>query len=152
METGVCIRKAGEQDAQSVHKLICELENTNFEPERFKQFYLTNVRDQRNIYLVATVNGNVCGFISCHSQLLLHHMGIVYEIQEMYVCEEQRGKGLGVGLMKHLEKELKLRDCELLEVSSNRLRDSAHEFYTNRGFNRTHYKFTRNFEPVYGHR
>ncbi|MBL7838393.1 MAG: GNAT family N-acetyltransferase [Bacteroidetes bacterium] len=152
METGVCIRKAGEQDAHAVYRLICELENTNFEFELFKQFYTINVKDHKNIYLVASVNGQVCGFISCHSQLLLHHMDIVYEIQEMYVCEEQRGKGLGIGLMKHLEKELKLRQCRHLEVSSNKLRDQAHEFYTSRGFNRTHYKFTRSFDFMHEYR
>ncbi len=152
METGVCIRKAGEQDAHAVYRMICELENAHFDADLFNQFYLTNVKDPKNIYLVASVNGNVCGFVSCHSQLLLHHMSIVYEIQEMYVCEEQRGKGLGVGLMRHLEKELRLRKCQHLEVSSNKLRDQAHEFYTSRGFNRTHYKFTRSFDFVHDFR
>lgn len=143
METGICIRKAGEQDVNFVHALICKLVDTQFDLELFKQFYLSNLRDQKNIYLVSTVNGKVCGFISCHSQLLLHHMSIVYEIQEMYVCDEERGKGLGVGLLKHLEKEIKLRKGKFLEVSSNFKRDNAHEFYLKRGFDKTHFKFTR---------
>ncbi|MCC6817272.1 MAG: GNAT family N-acetyltransferase [Bacteroidia bacterium] len=150
METGICIRKASEHDVMSVYSLICQLENTQFDEELFKQFYLMNMRDHKNIYLVASVNGKVCGFISCHSQLLLHHLNIVYEIQEMYVCEEQRGKGLGVGLIKHLEKELKLRKCQFLEVSSNVVRGNAHDFYLKRGFDQTHLKFTRSFSFAEG--
>lgn len=149
METGISIRKAGDQDVKDVHRLICELENVEFDQELFRQFYSTNIKEPRNIYLVAIENGKVCGFVSCHSQLLLHHLSIVYEIQEMIVDVAHRGKGLGLGLMKHLEKELKIRKCRLLEVSSNKLRDKAHEFYQNAGFNRTHYKFTKTFEEIH---
>ena len=148
METGICIRKAQEQDASAVHRLVCILEEVEFDKAKFETFYLANIKDPRNIYLVASVNGKVAAFISCHGQLLLHHLDIVYEIQEMIVEKALRGLGLGIGLMRHLEKELRLRNGQLLEVCSNKLRDQAHEFYQNAGFNRTHYKFTKSYETV----
>jgi len=148
METGICIRKAQEQDASAVHRLICMLEELEFDKAKFETFYLANLKDPRNIYLVASVNGKVAAFISCHGQLLLHHLDIVYEIQEMIVEKALRGLGLGIGLMRHLEKELRLRNCQLLEVCSSKLRDQAHEFYQNTGFNRTHYKFTKSYETL----
>lgn len=148
METGICIRKAQEQDASAVHRLIGILEETTFDQSLFETYFVSNIKDPRNIYLVATINGKVGAFISCHSQLLLHHLDFVYEIQEMIVDEAYRGHGLGLGLIKHLEKELRLRKCKFLEVCSSKLRESAHEFYQNAGFNRTHYKFTKSFETV----
>lgn len=148
METGICIRKAIDQDASAVYRLICILENQEFNQAVFEKFFHANIKDPRNIYLVATINGKVGAFVSCHSQLLLHHLDFVYEIQEMIVDEAYRGQGLGLGLMKHLEKELHQRNCRCLEVSSNKLREPAHEFYQNAGFNRTHYKFTKTFESV----
>lgn len=148
METGICIRKAQEQDASAVHKLIGILEETTFDQSLFEKYFSSNIKDPRNIYLVATINGQVGAFISCHSQLLLHHLDFVYEIQEMIVDEAYRGHGLGLGLMKHLEKELRLRKCKFLEVCSSKLREHAHEFYQYAGFNRTHYKFTKSFETV----
>ncbi|MFM6984272.1 MAG: GNAT family N-acetyltransferase [Chitinophagaceae bacterium] len=148
METGICIRKAQEQDASAVHRLIGILEETTFDQSLFETYFVSNIKDPRNIYLVATINGKVGAFISCHSQLLLHHLDFVYEIQEMIVDEAYRGHGLGLGLIKHLEKELRLRKCKFLEVCSSKLRERAHEFYQNAGFNRTHYKFTKSFETV----
>ncbi len=149
METGICIRKANEHDALGVYQLICELEETTFDKALFEKYFISNIKDPRNIYLVATVNGQVGAFVSCHSQLLLHHLTFVYEIQEMIVSEIFRGRGIGLSLMKHLEKELKLRNCQLLEVCSSKLRDNAHEFYQSAGFNRTHYKFTKSYEELH---
>lgn len=143
-ESTIQLRKSTDSDAKHVHKLICLLENENFDPEMFEQMFAGNVRDPRNIYLVAEVNGLIVGFIGCHSQVLLHHLDIVYEIQEMIVDEQYRGMGLGQQLLSKLQHEILTRKGKLLEVSSNKLRDKAHEFYQMAGFNRTHYKFTMN--------
>ncbi|HEY1045314.1 MAG TPA: GNAT family N-acetyltransferase [Bacteroidia bacterium] len=143
-ESSIQLRKSNDLDAKQVHKLICLLENENLDLEMFTQMFSGNVRDPRNIYLVAEENGLIVGFISCHSQVLLHHLDIVYEIQEMFVDEHFRGKGLGRQLLENLQNEIQLRKGKYLEVSSNKLRDQAHEFYQLAGFNRTHYKFTKN--------
>lgn len=142
-EIKINIRKASQTDVKKVHKLVCQLENTFFDYEIFTQMYESNIRDPRNIYLVAEFNGATAGFLSCHSQMLLHHLDMVYEIQEMITDPDFRKLGIGRNLLRFLEKEVRLRNGKLLEVCSNKLRDRAHEFYQFAGFNRTHYKFTK---------
>ena len=86
-------------------------------------------------------NDKPVGYISCHGQILLHHCGLVYEIQEMYVLPEYRSKGVGKILLNALLERLSNENYVLLEVASNMKRVDAHRFYEANGFLKTTYKF-----------
>lgn len=83
------------------------------------------------------------GYIAAQGQLLLHHLGMVYEIQEMFVHPEFRGKGIGHQLMAALETHLRNRECRSFEVTTNEKRAATQHFYAACGFNKTHVKFTK---------
>lgn len=139
------IRKASKNDNLAVYDLICQLENTIFEYSIFEKFYLTNLQNPTIIYLVAEQKGKVIGLLSCHGQPLLHHLSIVYEIQELVITSENRGNNIGIKLIEFLE-QLLLKDNQksiLLEVTANKKRTQSHDFYKKNGFAETHFKFTK---------
>ncbi len=149
METTVSIRPARLEDAVKVHEFICELEETDFDYPAFLVYYEQNIAHPDHIYLVAEeAGGNPVGYLSCHGQVLLHHLGKVFEIQEMFVDEAYRGKRIGRSLIEALEKILETRDYRSLEVTTNMKRTATQEFYRNNGFLPTHLKFTREGKSI----
>jgi PhnO protein len=144
MENIMKIRNAGPEDMEAIFAFICELEEISYDFNLFKRFYLCNISNKENIYLVAVDElGKPIGFISCHGQVLLHHMGKVYEIQEMFVDRDHRNKGMGKLMLRGLEKCLQNEDYVLLEVAVNSKRQDSREFYRKCGFEQTHLKFTK---------
>lgn len=141
----ISIRQATAKDVEAICTFICDLEETTFDFEIFHQLYLQNIAGENNIYLVADdpVTNKAIGFISCHGQLLLHHLGMVYEIQEMFIHQDFRNQGIGQQLIGALEASLRDRECRSLEVSSNAKRTAAHAFYIRNGFKQSHVKFTK---------
>ena len=138
------IRPVSTADAHSIWKLVCTLEEQAFDYHLLERLLAQNLQQPGYIYLLATDdNGGIYGYISCHGQVLLHHMGMVYEIQELVVLPGARGLGVGKKLVDALEKILQDRDCLSLEVTSSTRRTDAHRFYTSCGFTASHVKFTK---------
>ena len=144
MEQKIEIRKAEPRDLDTVYGFICHLEETRFPFEPFEEIYLENIENRDYAYLVAA-NGNddAIGFLSCHGQKLLHHAGLVYEIQELYVARNLRGTGIGKALLASLEEKLNKTRFEGLEVSANAKRNDAKRFYVKMGFEPTHIKLVK---------
>ena len=138
------IRPAEIADSNRIFEFLCELEDCVFDYQEFYLNYRNNIFGNNNVYLVAAdKNGLVVGYVSCHGQTLLHHGGMVYEIQEMFVNKRFRKKGIGHLLLRSLEERLSKRDYQSLEVTANIARGETLEFYTKFGFTQTHVKFTR---------
>ena len=137
------VRFATEADVIAIYGFINLLEDTVFDFDTFKQYYLQNLKEPHYVYLVAEENSTVIGFISCHGQLLLHHLDMVFEIQELFVDETSRSKKVGALLLEHLETILKNQGYAFLEVTSNKQRTDAHRFYTGNGFDESHFRFTK---------
>jgi len=141
--SNIIIRQATAADASVIYRFVNELEDTVFDESLFTRYYYQNLQLPHTHYLVAAEADVVLGYISCHGQILLHHCGLVYEIQEMFVVKEHRSKGIGALLLKALEERIAGDDHKLLEVSSNLRRKDTHRFYLLNGFSETHFKFTR---------
>ncbi|HVK47870.1 MAG TPA: GNAT family N-acetyltransferase [Pseudobacter sp.] len=138
------IRLANSEDLPSIFAFICDLEEQTFDFELFQQYYRQNISEKNSIYLVAVDSNQIpIGYISCHGQLLLHHLGMVYEIQEMFVDPLHRGHGIGHQLIGALETRLRDRECRSLEVTTNAKRAATQEFYAACGFTKSHVKFTK---------
>jgi PhnO protein len=138
------VRQAEIQDAKRIFEFLCELEKKTFNYQEFYLNYRNTIFDNNNIYLVAADQNNyVIGYISCHGQILLHHNGMVFEVQELFVLPVYRKHGIGTMLIKALETQLAKREFQCLEVTANVERKDSHDFYLKKGFEQTHYKFTR---------
>ena len=144
MNEQILIRKAILNDVEVIYKFICSLENTVFDFDLFVTLFNENLKNKRNLYFVAedTNQSNIIGYISCHGQILLHHLGLVYEIQEIFVDETNRNQGIGKALIQHVESSLP-DNCKSLEVTAQNKRLSTHEFYQLNGFESSHLKFTK---------
>jgi PhnO protein len=82
------------------------------------------------------------GFITFHTQYLLHHIGLVGEIQEFYVTQNFRNKGIGRKLIDEIMEIADQNNLKSIEVTTNKKRIENIAIYENLGFNLSHNKFT----------
>lgn len=143
MTESIEIRVATLADAPFVKRLIDELENNVSDPLIFESIYQEYLSNPDTLMFVL-VQGQqeFIGFVSCKGQRLLHHQGMVFEIQEMIVSAMHQGKGYGRLLFQKIQEEVVLRGAISLEVTSNKRRKEAHAFYESMGFRNSHEKFT----------
>jgi PhnO protein len=143
MSREIVIRSAAKQDAPLIKQLLDELENYISDPQIFEvifENYLT--QEDTLLYVAENSTGDVIAFASCKGQYLLHHQGMVFEIQEMIVTRAEQGNGIGRALIDVIRKEVAVRGAKSLEVTSNKRRKEAHAFYQSVGFRNSHEKFT----------
>jgi PhnO protein len=137
------LRPAMESDAAAVKALLEELEGRAFDQDIFTRIYAEYlVAPLTLMYVALGSETEIVGFISCKGQSLLHHEGLVFEIQELVVTAAHQGKGVGRKLIEILRPELVLHGAISLEVTSNKRRKEAHAFYQSVGFLNSHEKFT----------
>ncbi|WP_459212217.1 GNAT family N-acetyltransferase [Aquimarina rhabdastrellae] len=143
MEVEITVRQANETDFIAIYQFVNELEGEVFEINTIKKAFELNIKNTNFIYLIAELNKEPVGFISCHAQYLLHHSGQkIAEIQEMYVNPENRKMGIGKKLIDELKRIAKQNGIAQLEVTSNKKRTDSHRFYKREQFINTHEKFT----------
>jgi PhnO protein len=123
----ITIRPAKNHDAKQIFHFLCGLEKRLLDRDLFAINYRACVADINNIYLVAAdENNEAVGFISCHGQILLHHGGMVFEVQELFVMHAYRNKGVGKLLLKALDEWLAKRDHVLLKVAAAKKRTGVY--------------------------
>ncbi|MCX6193367.1 MAG: GNAT family N-acetyltransferase [Cytophagales bacterium] len=143
MEEGYTIRQAVESDAVSIKCLLEELENREFDQAIFDRIYTEYVDAPLTLMKVAVSSETeIVGLITCKGQSLLHHEGMVFEIQELIVTAAHQGNGIGRKLIEALRPELFHHAAISLEVTTNKRRKEAHAFYQSVGFMNSHEKFT----------
>jgi PhnO protein len=101
-----------------------------------------NTRNPNYHYLIAENEQNKFGFISFHIQNLLHHSGLVGEIQEFFIVEQFRGKGIGKQLVDEIFKISEQLNLKSIEVTTNKKKTDNILVYQSLGFNLSHNKFT----------
>jgi len=136
------IREVENGDLDFVYRAICELENEELDFEVFKEIFRENISNPKNLYLIAENESEGVGFISFHTQNLLHHCGLVGEIQEFFIHKDHRGKGIGRQLIEKIMQFSDLNNLKSIEVTTNKRRVENVLIYENLGFGLTHNKFT----------
>lgn len=142
MSLKVNIRKAENEDLDFVYKAICELENEVLDFEVFKMIFNENISSPKNLYLIAENETEGLGFISFHTQNLLHHCGLVGEIQEFFIHQKYRGQGVGRLLINEILSFAEQNNLKSIEVTTNKKRVENVAIYENLGFTLSHNKFT----------
>jgi PhnO protein len=142
MKANLKIRKIEKQDLDFVYKAICELENEVLDFKVFEEIFNENISNPKNLYLIAENENEDLGFISFHTQNLLHHCGLVGEIQEFFIHQKYRGQGVGRLLINEIKNFAVQNDLKSIEVTTNKKRIENVAIYENLGFTLSHNKFT----------
>ncbi|KRD62592.1 GCN5 family acetyltransferase [Flavobacterium sp. Root935] len=142
MNLKVNIRKVENYDLDFVYKAICELENEVLDFKMFETLFNENISNPKNLYLIAENENECLGFISFHTQNLLHHCGLVGEIQEFFIHQKYRGQGVGRLLISEILDFATQNDLKSIEVTTNKKRVENVAIYENLGFTLSHNKFT----------
>ncbi|GAA3753075.1 hypothetical protein GCM10022422_43480 [Flavobacterium ginsengisoli] len=142
MSLKINIRKVEKQDLDFIYKAICELENEILDFEVFERIFDENISNPRNVYLIAENENEGVGFISFHTQNLLHHCGLVGEIQEFFIHQKYRSQGVGRLLINEILDFAEKNNLKSIEVTTNKKRVENVVIYENLGFTLSHNKFT----------
>lgn len=138
------IRMAKSTDVKAVYDLICDMENSKLDYEKFQQVLNKYLEDDRIFCFVAEDCGTVIGCLNMRIEHQLHHTSKIAEILELAVMDKYRSKGVGKELFEKASQIAKDNDCLQIELSCNQLRTRAHNFYEKQGMSNFHYKFTKN--------
>jgi GNAT superfamily N-acetyltransferase len=91
-------------------------------------------QESRGALWVADEGGRLAGYLILVFVVSVEHGGLMAEIDELYVCEADRGRGTGASLLAACEEELRRRGCVRLQLQLAVANEAARGFYTRRGF------------------
>ena len=90
--------------------------------------------------------GEVVGLITSHIIPSIHDNEPVGWLTTLVVLEDARGAGIGSALVRHVERWASEKGAKRLSVTSGAHRQSTHEFYEKRGYERTGLRFSRRLD------
>ena len=93
--------------------------------------------------LVAVDEERIIGLCGLHLMTAIHRDAPVGRITILVVREDARGSGVGRRLVHAAEELMRARGCAILEITSNRKLEQAHQFYEAIGYDRTSFRFAK---------
>jgi ribosomal protein S18 acetylase RimI-like enzyme len=137
------VREAVLTDAPEVVRLFRLLGHEL--PETHTEARLAAFLESGERVLVATRAGSatLLGAASLHITPVIHRPSPVGRFTAVVVDEGARGQGIGSALIEAAEKFLAERGCVQIEVTSNKKRTRAHEFYERLGYTGTSFRFAK---------
>ena len=136
------VRKATIDDVRFVHRMLCQLEETDFSLDDLRARFCAQLASGHYTCLIAERDGVPVGMLNLDVQVRLHHARPTAEVCELIVAESVRSRGVGSALLEYALEIARRADCELCEVTTNRVRVKAHRFYERLGFEKTHWHMT----------
>ena len=108
---------------------------------------LHEMRDsnQYAVYIAELPGGRIAGWIGVYMFRSVETEGCA-EISGLVVDQEIRSRGIGKLLLEVAEEWARCRGCEAISVRSNVMRDRAHRFYSNNGYQ--HIKTQMTFRKI----
>ncbi len=106
------------------------------------------LRSPDNRILVAERDGHVVGCLQLTIIPGLSRQGAKRgQIEAVRVSRSVRGGGVGQALMEHAIAFAEAKGCRLVQLTSDKRRARAHEFYRRLGFEASHEGFKRELQP-----
>jgi GNAT superfamily N-acetyltransferase len=140
-------RKATRKDVKAIVEMIADDElgqkRENFKdplPKEYLQaFGLINQDTNQELTVVENENGEVVGaFQLTFIQYLTYQGSIRAQIEAVRVRKDHRGKGLGKLMFEWAIERAKQKGAHLLQLTTDKQRPSAIQFYETLGFKKTH--------------
>ena len=131
----ITIRLATPDDLATITRLAAQLGYTVTENDVRRQFAVIARQADNAVYVAATPEATVVGWIHLYIDHSLLH-GPLVALGGLVVDEAHRGRGTGRRLMKQAETWGRARDCAAVYLKSNAIRHAAHAFYESLGYQR----------------
>lgn len=136
------LRQSTAANCREVYNLICDMEASTLDYEKFKSIYLQQLADANYYCLIYEEGGKTCGILNLRFEQQLHHTARIAEIMEFAVAQDYRNSGVGKIMFAEAVKMAKAQGCVQLEVACNQLRHNTHRFYLREGMHNFHFKFS----------
>jgi GNAT superfamily N-acetyltransferase len=145
MGMSIAIREAAKADLVNVLSLLAQPDMDNgsiLEYEKAEQILCQQSEYPFYKLYVAETDSRIVGSFSLLVMVNLGHMGAPSAIVEDFVvAPDLHRQGVGRAMMEHALSIAKLQDCYKVMLSSNLIRERAHKFYEELGFERHGYSF-----------
>ena len=128
----VVIRLGTAEDAERIAALATQLGYPTTEEEMQRRLAQVEQEETHVVY-VAAQDGRVVGWIHVSVRPLVV-VDRAAEIEGLVVDEAHRGRGIGHLLIQQAEQWMRERDCHTAYVRSNIVRERAHGFYDELGY------------------
>lgn len=138
------IKNARIEDFEEVFKLLEQLwRGTKLVKEDLAKVYSCILDRNDTFNKVAFLNGKIVAFYSGHTSMNLFHSGKVFYLQILIVDENHRKQGIGKKIIDDIAAISSQEKCKAIELDSAFFRKAAHRFYTNLGFSKRGYVFSK---------
>lgn len=138
----ITVRPASHADAPAIAALSAQLGYPTTPQDVARRIEVLQGREDHVLALAVAPGGEVAGWVHVAVTLLVH-ADAQAEVLGLVVDENRRRTGAGRLLMKFAEDWARGRGCALLRLRSNVVRDGAHTFYRQLGYEE--FKTSKNF-------
>jgi len=139
------IVELGLDDINQVFELSNQLENNSLTFDQFKPCYYEIVSLNNHIIYGIKLD-KIVGYIHLRLERQLHHAALVVEVLELIIDDHHRSKHFGKKLLDFAVSYSKSIGASHIELTTNVVRERAHQFYIREGFNQTSLKFVRSIQ------
>ena len=142
-QRNVSIRPTKLKDAKSIEKILRELKWFDHITAKSSKATISKIeehlrfcqKDSCHKIFIAEKADEIIGYIAIHWLFYAFLTGPEGYISELFVCENERGNGIGSLLIKEVIKHAKRKGCSRLMLANNRNRLSYEKgFYKKNGF------------------
>ncbi len=127
----ITIRLADDADENRVFALSLDFPAPyGIDRETFGETWNQKLADSSAYVAVAEVDGAVVGYVSGYAHTAFYANGATVWIDEIFVREDLRGRGIGRNLMDGVSKWAKERGCKLVALATL----GAADFYQTLGY------------------
>jgi GNAT superfamily N-acetyltransferase len=147
MENKYSVRRANWEDVEEIVEMSFEGKPEpsiqealpDFEPEGYLVAFQRINNDPNCFLMVVDCNSVVIGTFQLTYLTFISGRGKEdCQIESVFVAKDWRAKGVGTFMMKWAIDHARSRDCRRIQLTSNKLRTRAHNFYRNLGFKFSH--------------
>ncbi len=97
-----------------------------------------------NLLIVGEIDGSV---VATYQLTMISGLSLKAarraQVESVRVASDRRGEGLGAALMQDAEARARAGGCALIQLTSNRSRERAHDFYAELGYVASHVGFKK---------
>ena len=138
------LKNAVIEDFEDVFKLLEQLwSDTKLIKEDLANVYSYNLDRDETFDKVVFLDNKIIAYYSGYTSMNLYHSGKVFYLQIIIVDENYRKLGVGKKIIDDIIAISSVEKCKAIELDSAFFRESAHKFYTNIGFEKRGYVFSK---------